>query len=158
MLHQDVIIREFAPSDAEGVIGLIIELQSYERQFIPDYAVPDRAFGQWYLERLRAELREHQGVLIVAVLEDKLCGFCAGLDDESAEEQSRYFYIAELAVSEAMRGRGVGTRLIAAMEELARERGYRTVVIGVLAQNTRVKGLYHRLGFRDYAVRLRKKL
>ena len=57
-----------------------------------------------------------------------------------------------------MRGHGVGTRLIAVIEQYARERGYKTVMIGALAQNTRVKGLYNRLGYRDYAVRLRKKL
>jgi ribosomal protein S18 acetylase RimI-like enzyme len=72
--------------------------------------------------------------------------------------RSRHFYIAELSVDEGMRGYGVGTRLIAAIEEIARARGYKAVVIGVLVQNTRVKGLYNRLGYRDYAVRLRKKL
>jgi ribosomal protein S18 acetylase RimI-like enzyme len=57
-----------------------------------------------------------------------------------------------------MRGQGVGSRLIAAIEEIARARCHHTTVIGVLMGNTRAHALYDRLGFRDYAVRMRKKL
>jgi ribosomal protein S18 acetylase RimI-like enzyme len=153
-----IVVREFVPSDREEVVGLLLELQRYERQFEPDYAMPDRAFGEWYFDRLLGELREHEGVLVVAILDGTTCGFCAGLDDDSAEERSQYFYIAELAVSEATRGRGVGTRLIAAMEDLARARNHKMIEIGVLANNQRVYALYNRLGYRDRAVRLRKKL
>ena len=154
----DVAIREFAPTDREDIIGLVLELQSYESQFVSGYAVPDRTFGAWYFDRLLEELRQHQGVMIVAAQDRALCGFCAGFEEESPEERSRCFYIAELAVSEAARGRGVGTRLIGAIEDIARARGYRTVEVGVLAGNTRVHKLYRRLGFHDHAVKLRKKL
>ncbi|HMK81769.1 MAG TPA: GNAT family N-acetyltransferase [Xanthobacteraceae bacterium] len=154
----DVAIRDFVASDREEVIALLLELQRYECQLVPDYAAPDRAFGAWYLDRLMEELRQHQGVMIVAIRASALCGFCAGFEEESPEERSRCFYIAELAVAEVARDRGVGTRLIAAIEEIARARGYRTVEVGVLADNQRVHRLYRRLGFRDHAVKLRKRL
>jgi len=154
----EIIIRAFTPDDRAAVIELVLALQRFERAFAPDHAAPTAEFGAWYVDGLLEHVGEHDGIVLIALHEGVPCGFIAGVDEEDAEARSRYFYIAELSVAEEMRGHGAGTRLIAAIEEVARERGYKTVVIGVLAQNTRVKGLYNRLGYRDYAVRLRKKL
>jgi ribosomal protein S18 acetylase RimI-like enzyme len=154
----DVSIRAFAPTDREGVIELMLALQRFERSLAPDHAAPDRAFGEWYFERMLKEVRENEGAILVATHDGAPCGVVAGYDAENPETRSRYFYIAELSVSEPMRGRGIGARLIAAVEDIARARNYKTVVIGVLAASGRVHGLYNRLGYRDYAVRLRKTL
>ena len=154
----EITIRAFTPDDRAAVIELLLALQRFERAFAPDHAAPTPEFGAWYVDGLLEHVDEHDGTVLVAVHDDAPCGFIAGFDEEDAEARSRYFYIAELSVAEAMRGHGVGTRLISAIEEVARERGYNSIGIGVLARNTRVKELYDRLGYRDYAVRLRKKL
>jgi GNAT superfamily N-acetyltransferase len=153
-----VSIRDYAPSDRDGVIELIIALQRFEMQFAPDHVTPDRDFGEWYCDQMLESVHEHDGKVLVAAHDGRLCGMIAGYDDEDPESRSRYFYIAELSVAEAMRGHGVGSRLIAAIEDFARTRGHKTAVIGVLVKNTRVHTLYDRLGFRDHAVRMRKKL
>ncbi len=153
-----VSIREFTPSDRDGVIELILALQRYEMQFAPDHATPDRDFGEWYCDQMLESVREHDGTVLVATLGGALCGMIAGYDADDPEARSRYFYIAELSVSEAMRGQGVGSQLIAAIEDIARARGHHTTVIGVLVKNTRAHALYDRLGYRDHAIRLRKKL
>ena len=134
------------------------ELQQFERQFIPGHAVPDQAFGEWYVDRLLGVLREQDGVLLVATQDGAMCGFGAGYVDDDPEARSQNFYIAELSVTERMRGHGIGSRLIAAMEDAARARGLATVVIGVLAASTRVHAALRRLGYRDHAIRMRKKL
>src|SRR5262245_8930633 len=127
-------------------------------QYAPDHATPDRAFGEWYLEQTLEGVRENDGAMLVAAHNGALCGMVAGYAVDDPESRSRYFYIAELSVSETMRGQGVGSRLITAIEDFARKRGHTTVVIGVLVKNTRAHALYDRLGFRDHAVRMRKKL
>jgi ribosomal protein S18 acetylase RimI-like enzyme len=151
-------IRPFTPSDLGSVVGLTRELQRFELQFAADHAAPDQAFGEWYVGRLLGVLRENDGVLLVAAQDGAVCGFSAGHVEDDPEAQNRYFYIAELSITERLRGRGIGSRLIAAMEDAARARGLTTVVIGVLAASERVHGLYNRLGYRDHAIRLRKKL
>jgi ribosomal protein S18 acetylase RimI-like enzyme len=151
-------IRAYAPSDRDGVVALMRELQQFERQFAPEHATPDQAFGEWYVDRLLGVLREQDGVLLVATLDGAVRGFCAGFEEDDPEAQSRYFYIAELSVTERLRGHGIGAQLVGAMEDAARARGLATVVIGVLAASERVHGLYNRLGYRDHAIRLRKKL
>jgi ribosomal protein S18 acetylase RimI-like enzyme len=158
LADSDIFIREFAPSDRDGVIELILALQRFEMQFAPDHAAPSRDFGEWYCEQMLKGVREHDGKVLVATHGGTLCGMIAGYDDDDPEARSRYFYIAELSVSETMRGQGVGSRLIAAIEDIARARGHKTAVIGVLVKNTRTHALYSRLGFRDHAIRMRKKL
>jgi ribosomal protein S18 acetylase RimI-like enzyme len=66
--------------------------------------------------------------------------------------------MAELVVSAAYRGQGIGSNLVRSMEDFARARGFRRAGIGVLVGNDRVHALYKRLGFRDYAIELMKEL
>src|SRR5689334_4041234 len=126
----EITIRAFTPDDRASVIALMLALQRFERAFAPDHAAPTPEFGAWYVDGLLAHVQAQDGAVLVAVHDGAPCGFIAGFDEEDAEARSRYFYIAELSVAEEMRGHGVGTRLIAAIEEYARERGYKTVVIG----------------------------
>ena len=151
-------VRAFIPSDRDDVVRLMRELQQFEREFIPEHAAPDQAFGEWYVDRLLGVLHEQDGVLLVATHDGTICGFGAGYVDDDPEARGQYFYIAELSVTERARGHGIGSRLIAALEDAARMRGLGSAVIGVLAASTRVHALYARLGYRDRAIRMRKKL
>jgi ribosomal protein S18 acetylase RimI-like enzyme len=66
-------------------------------------------------------------------------------------------YIASLAVSEAMRGKGVGSELLRFAEDLLRPDS-RHLFMCVSSFNTRAKALYERLGyavvgeFKDYII------
>jgi GNAT superfamily N-acetyltransferase len=157
MLSAEIVIRRSIAADHEQLMALMIELQEYERQFA-ERAVPDRAFAAWYIDRLLRVVADNDGLLLVATIDDAPCGFAAGFPDEEPELRDRYFLIAELVVSEGDRGRGIGRRLIAAMEDAARARGLKRMGIGVLAGSDRVHRLYTTLGYRDYAISLRKEL
>ena len=61
-------------------------------------------------------------------------------------------YLDGIAVAEPHRGRGIGTALIAAFEERARDNGFQTVSLEVIAANPRARDLYERLGYREVAV------
>jgi GNAT superfamily N-acetyltransferase len=67
-------------------------------------------------------------------------------------------YINELVTSEEAEGHGVGTALIQACEQWAREQGYRILALSTGAANLRALGFYHHLGFRDEDVKLVKLL
>jgi GNAT superfamily N-acetyltransferase len=55
--------------------------------------------------------------------------------------------IGSLVVAEGYRGRGIGTALIAALTDVARERGAQVLEIGVGPDDEHVRSLYTRLGF-----------
>jgi ribosomal protein S18 acetylase RimI-like enzyme len=56
-------------------------------------------------------------------------------------------YIGHLATLPEARGRGIGTRLLALAEELARQGGYRHTSLDVFIENTRARALYERVGY-----------
>lgn len=57
-------------------------------------------------------------------------------------------YVEGLAVSSASRGQGIGTRLLAEVDTLARAHGKRYVRLDVADTNPRAQALYERLGYR----------
>ncbi len=56
-------------------------------------------------------------------------------------------YIDILAVSPAMRGKGVGTRLLEAVFQIAGEKGFKSVSLEVVDTNPGARRLYERMGF-----------
>ena len=52
-----------------------------------------------------------------------------------------------IVVDAAARGRGIGTALFGALEELCRDRGYATIRLDVVDTNPGARRLYERLGF-----------
>jgi ribosomal protein S18 acetylase RimI-like enzyme len=56
-------------------------------------------------------------------------------------------YIDVLAVSPAMRGKGVGTLLLDAVFQTAREKGFKSVSLEVVDTNPDARRLYERVGF-----------
>ncbi len=66
--------------------------------------------------------------------------------------------IRRLVVSRDWRGRGVGARLMAAAEELARARGAGDMRLTVLVGNDEARGFYVRRGYEEFAIRYRRRL
>jgi ribosomal protein S18 acetylase RimI-like enzyme len=157
MSSAEIAIRKSVAADREALMALMIELQDFERQFA-DRAIPDREFAAWYIDRLLRVVEDNEGLLLVATKDGAPCGFVAGFPEEEPELRDWYFYVAELVVSESDRSRGIGRRLIWAMEDAARARGLKRIGIGVLAGSDRVHRFYTTLGYRDYAISLRKEL
>lgn len=60
--------------------------------------------------------------------------------------------VGDLTVKEDLRGRGVGTQIMQAAEDLARSMGYSRLALGVEVDNARAVDFYHRLGFFDAGI------
>lgn len=65
----------------------------------------------------------------------------------SRERQAGTLLMDGIAVAPAQRGQGIGTQLLDAICEHARENGYRDVRLDVLDSNPRARALYERRGF-----------
>lgn len=61
--------------------------------------------------------------------------------------------MADLAVSSACRGRGVGRKLVEKLEAVVREWGYDELVLFVEATNFQARGVYERLNYRLAGIR-----
>lgn len=63
--------------------------------------------------------------------------------------------LANIAVAEAHRGRGLGRRLLEAVLDVGRQRGLDAVYLEVRASNADALALYERFGFRQVGIRRR---
>lgn len=151
-------IRKHEWADFDSLKKLFLEMQIHEQQFDADRAQPTDALADKYISQLLKDVEERQGIILVAVDSSSVCGFAAGYAEEDLANQHHFFLIAELVVSAAYRGQGIGSNLVRSMENVARARGFKRAGIGVLVGNDRVHALYKRLGFRDYAIELMKEL
>lgn len=62
-------------------------------------------------------------------------------------------HLLAIVVDPAVDGQGVGQRLMAELDEHARERGAVTMSLNVFAANERARSLYARLGFHEELIR-----
>ena len=133
-----VTIRLSRPEDTEAVAEMhsrSSEETRYQRYFAP--------VNDWREDQLRRIAGGHRGATLVA---QDAAGNVVGLGnvfpDRPGETEA-----AEIAVivEDAWQGRGLGTRLLVHLIELARRQGFREVIALVLASNTGMVQLLERL-------------
>lgn len=63
---------------------------------------------------------------------------------------TKRLYLSRLIVKKDQRGKGYGKAITQHIPTLAKEKGYREIVLGVNCDNTAAVGLYKSLGFTVY--------
>jgi GNAT superfamily N-acetyltransferase len=160
-MRNEVTIRDYAAEDADGLFGLMRELQ---RDLIPldDRMLPLVQLAPPYRDSVLAECAAAKGKAIVADDAGRLVGYATVLLDIPSDKRDEiphsYAFVGELLVTRDARGRGIGTRLLAACERFAREGGAQWLRIEALAGNIDARRLYARSGFADRLVEMEKPL
>jgi ribosomal protein S18 acetylase RimI-like enzyme len=90
----------------------------------------------------RRRLRDH--AQFVAVLDDRPVGIVAAY-----QESAGAAYVYSLWLDPAVRGRGLGRRLVAAALDWARRSGARTATLRMAPDNTAARKVYEGLGFAE---------
>ncbi len=154
-------IRDYAEADEAALIGLVRQLQAHEMQYY-DRMLPPEDIAGWYVDTLKDDCRQHAGHIRMACIDGRVVGYCAILtrvdSDDVDEKPYRYAYVSELAVSEHVRGQGVGKALLADAERLARAAGAQWLRVSVLTRNTLAHEVYRSYGFADRLVNMEKPL
>jgi ribosomal protein S18 acetylase RimI-like enzyme len=122
-----VLIRPFEARDLGGVMALI--QNQFGEVFRPDlYTSISSAWREAFLV---VETGEGIGGALIGIHDGPLTG-----------------RILIMAVDPALRGRGVGSRLMQLFFQRCLERGFRSVSLEVRASNVGAQNFYHRHGFR----------
>ena len=139
-------IRKARKGDAPEIIPIWQE--QYKRHFSED----------WPAYRVRKKVLDYlkKSLVYVAVVEGKVVGFIVG---------SRMYWnegymgrIDEIFVSGGFQGKGVGTKLIEAVESMYRKKGYKDVVL-FTNRKFRAMDFYRKGGYRETGfIALEKKL
>jgi GNAT superfamily N-acetyltransferase len=147
----DVHIRESGPEDRDFIIGLVPELLAFgppswrdPRQMTPvDVSVIGAAVGG------RAP---DSSVLVAEDGRGRRLGF-VHVTEENDYYAGACGHIGDLVVAREVRGRGVGTVLLAAAERWARTRGYRLITLNVFIDNAHARSVYERAGYAPETIR-----
>ena len=148
-------VRPYDPNDRAFVLGLAprltIGMQSWRDLKLWLTTVED-----WLTESINQHNQKTM-VWIAKNEQGERLGF-ATVSHSTHFTGQRQAYIGELATSETVEGRGVGTALVNACEQWAREQGYALLTVSTGAANTRALRFYDHLGFHEEDVTLTKLL
>lgn len=91
-----------------------------------------------------------------AYVDARLCGIAHYIYHRSCWSIGNYCYLQDLFVAEAARGRGIGRRLIGAVEDMARAAGANRIYWLTHETNTDARALYDKLAQRSGFIQYRK--
>jgi GNAT superfamily N-acetyltransferase len=149
-------IRPAHPGDRDFVLGLAPRLVEFD-------VVPGRDQSQM-VARDRSvlarvlEAPEADSALFIAEDEGEAVGFIHLTTAEDYYSASLTAHVADVVVTPAAGGRGVGSALLAYAEQWARERGFSMLTLNVFSANRRARDLYARLGYEEEWIRCIKRL
>lgn len=155
------VIRDMRPGDEAACIGFVDDLQVFEKDFEPDRRV-DATAGRDYYAVLMKRVTESRGRVFILEQGGQACGWAVFVEEPAPvyviDADRKPGFVAELFVSERLRGQGAGRALLDACEQEARARGLNLMMIGVHAANGRAERVYRNAGFVPYSMQLRKYL
>ncbi len=132
-------------SDDIGLMRKMLAMFGHAFADAPTYC--DRQPSDAYLKRL---LARDTFIALAAIAEDGnvIGGIAAYVLDKFEQERSE-IYIYDLAVADSQRLQGIATALIAALREIARERGAYVIFVQADLPDTPAIALYTKLGTRE---------
>lgn len=154
-------IRSYQPVDREFVLSLaprlVLGIQPWR-----DPRKMEATMRGYIIESIESVESIEENVLEAAVFiaEDDLgerLGF-ATVERNTNFTGDPQAYLGELVVCEEAEGRGVGSALVGACEQWARDHGFTLLVLDTGGANKRARALYERLGFVEESVKLTKPL
>ncbi|MEH7177832.1 arsinothricin resistance N-acetyltransferase ArsN1 family A [Neobacillus vireti] len=142
---QDIVIRKSIESDLNSILEIY-------NQGIEDRIATLEVETKNY-SYIMSWNENHKGrfSVIVAEIEGKVVGW-ASLNQYN--NRSAYGGVADLSVyiSRDYRGQGVGQKLLANLETLAKENGFHKIILFTFPFNQLGQGLYKKMGFRVVGV------
>ncbi len=143
------LVREATIDDAPGFTAFLAALFAEGLATIwrdePTNPVQGRLFLHGFVSQPRS-------VVFLAIdAEGSMCGCLHFMGHRHA--QRAHSGMLGLSVRHGMRGQGIGTLLLEALESWARERGFRRLELEVFGNNPRGAALYERLGYEHEGAR-----
>lgn len=146
-------IIEYDSQYEKDVKKLLEELQTHIISIDREkYSVLKEDYKDKYFEKTMKEIDEYQGKMFIMKEDDKIIGLVVGLinNDEidtydlNLPKRGR---VTELIVEKAYRKRGVGLKLLSAMESYLKSVGCQDILIGVFAYNDSAIEFYKKCGY-----------
>ena len=136
------ILRPARPTDGRALARLFAEVRAEGRWLVtPPSAVNQPSEGFWIAEMIRGA--EH--LALVAEADGEVVGNVLVNVDRNVTTE--HIGVLAICIAADWRDAGIGTELVGAAQDWARERGLRKVSLGVFPDNPRAIAVYERCGF-----------
>jgi len=137
---------------AEDVKNLLEELQEYIVSIDREkYNIITPRYKELYFAKTIKEVAENQGKILLAKDDDKIVGLIIGIIDEPHNEYDfkapRRGRITELIVSKTCRSKGLGNKLLTAMEDYLKSNNCKAILIEVFGYNDLAFNFYNKHGY-----------
>jgi len=150
-------IRPARASDREFILGLaarLIEFGTVPGRDPAQMVARDGAVLADALEQPSSD----RGLFIAETDDGSRLGFIHLTTGDDYYTGTRTGHIADVVVTAAAGGRGVGSALMAYAEGWARQRGFSLLTLNAFTANRRARDLYARLGYQEEWIRCIKRL
>lgn len=135
-------VREATPADAEGVRRVAdAAWHAAHADIVGPDAVEAFLDEQYDPADLRDRYRSAGSITFVAVDGERMVGYASGVPAEDG------YTLGALYVHPDRQGAGIGSRLLECVEDAAREEGYGTLDLVVMAENDDAIGFYEARSF-----------
>ncbi len=146
-----IILRRATDGDVDGLYRMALELQDHVEASNPRIWRLSEEGRRSKRSEVMAALRDPDGVVIVAVDEGgAVCGMATAriLREEKLTVKAAGS-IETVVVEKRWRGRGIGTRLVAALCDFFDEMGVRKIRVGYVLGNVEGEAFWKGLGFEE---------
>ena len=137
-------IREIRASDAENFLALSKELDEKTKFMLLEPGERTTTISEQE-ERIRQILTNNRETILVAEMNGRLVGYVAGLG--GSYKRNRHKADIVIGILVAYTGQGLGTRLLGALEQWARDQHLHKLELTVMGHNDRAINLYKKMGF-----------
>lgn len=157
-------IIEYDSKYDKDIINLFIELQEHIADLDKEgYNILTANYGHLYLKKTLEEVKKYNGKLLLYKIDQDILGLVVGLINNDAEDSydfkaPRRGRITELIVSEKKRSKGIGKKLLKAMEGYLISQECSDVLLGVFAYNDRALKFYEENGYHVRMLEMTKKI
>lgn len=153
------VIRPATPQDVPQIVAIWGELARQHARLDPAFATSDR-WQEEYRHFVRGLMFRDDALAVVAVEEDQVVGYAVGRISmlPGFFARRRRGYIHDVVVRRDRRRRGVGRRLVDALQHWMAEAGASSVELAVAACNEEAVAFWERLGFVTYMHHMRRDL
>lgn len=148
-------------SDYEAVNCLARQVTEHHAQWDPNLQVVDDTYPMDYFLTCIREDSIHESAIYVARQEGRVVGFMRFYlwqTNSTVTRKRTMLSIDDFGVEEALRGQGIGTRMMDALRTLAKDWGCSSLCLYVDAPNESAYGFYKKCGFVTRNIGMRMQL
>ncbi|MFW5703969.1 MAG: GNAT family N-acetyltransferase [Patescibacteria group bacterium] len=152
-------IREYTQEDVTNLEDLLVELQQFE-QFIDSDRLEGLEMAKDYLDELLSKTAKQKGKLFVVEIDEGIVGMIVIYIEKNYRtplvDIENYVFISDLILLPEFRQEHIAKDLLEKAHEFAKEHGLKTIMARVFMNHKELQPVYHRHGFKDYEVLVKK--